>query len=125
MAPDCRWAVQVNDELRMGKGKIGRCCVRSKEWPFSPALQCIAWTFSMHVLLCSSRASKAPQRANHPVFAGAQCAHAAVGLVEKLMHSRDAARVVLRQWETSGQAKVCLRAQDTQQLVSRSSASGS
>jgi hypothetical protein len=52
-------------------------------------------------------------------FAGAQCAHAAVGLVEKLNNSREAAAyVLLRQWEECGQAKVCLKAQDSQQLVS-------
>ncbi|GAB4821988.1 hypothetical protein N2152v2_009034 [Parachlorella kessleri] len=61
---ELKMVLVVNDELRMGKGKIG-----------------------------------------------AQCAHAAVGLVEKLTHSRDtAARLVLRQWETCGQAKRALAA---------------
>ena len=88
---------------------------------FHPSLLQSVSKLSMRGLRSISRSLQAPQRANHRVAAGAQCAHAAVGLVEKLSHSRDAARVVLRQWETSGQAKVCLRAQDTQQLVSRSS----
>lgn len=46
---------------------------------------------------------------------GAQCAHAAVGLVERL-GSRHSA--VLRQWEACGQPKICLRAESSQQLVS-------
>ena len=58
----------VNDELKMGKGKIG-----------------------------------------------AQCAHAAVGIVEKLNERHDH---VLAAWEECGQAKVCLKASDSQELVS-------
>lgn len=64
---ELKMVLVVNDELKMGKGKIG-----------------------------------------------AQCAHASVGLVEKLHESGEVVR--LQQWEELGAAKVCLRASDTQEL---------
>ena len=42
---------------------------------------------------------------------GAQCAHAAVGAVERLHELRQG--VLLRQWELCGQPKICLRAAST------------
>lgn len=44
---------------------------------------------------------------------GAQCAHAAVGAVERVAASQP---VLLQQWEECGQAKVCLRAESTAAL---------
>ena len=49
------------------------------------------------------------------MLAGAQCAHAAVGAVERLHDARQGA--ALAQWERCGQPKICLRANST--LVSR------
>lgn len=60
-------ACQVNDELKMGKGKIG-----------------------------------------------AQCAHAAVAVVERVAESQPH---ILDAWEENGQAKICLRADSTTTLV--------
>lgn len=63
---ELKMVLVVNDELKMGKGKIG-----------------------------------------------AQCAHAAVGAVERMGASHPLA---LRQWEEMGQAKICLRAESTAAL---------
>ncbi|KAI7841693.1 hypothetical protein COHA_004560 [Chlorella ohadii] len=64
---ELKMVLVVNDELKMGKGKIG-----------------------------------------------AQCAHAAVGAVERLHELRQTA--ALAYWERCGQPKVCLRASSTQEL---------
>ena len=65
-------------------------------------------------LTCCPCAVACPARA-----AGAQCAHAAVGLVEKLNEGGGRHEALLRQWEYCGQAKICLKAQDSQELVRR------
>lgn len=44
---------------------------------------------------------------------GAQCAHAAVGLVDRERRRRPE---VLRHWESTGQAKICLKAKDDVEL---------
>ncbi|EFN58132.1 hypothetical protein CHLNCDRAFT_14837, partial [Chlorella variabilis] len=64
---ELKMVLVVNDELKMGKGKIG-----------------------------------------------AQCAHAAVGAVERLHERRQTA--ALHQWEACGQPKVCLRGASTLEL---------
>ncbi|PSC72483.1 Peptidyl-tRNA hydrolase mitochondrial [Micractinium conductrix] len=64
---ELKMVLVVNDELKMGKGKIG-----------------------------------------------AQCAHAAVGAVERLHEQRWG--TVLHHWEACGQPKICLRASTTAEL---------
>lgn len=53
--------------------------------------------------------------------AGAQCAHAAVGIVERLAPTKP---VLLAQWEGGGQAKICLSARDDVELRSLAAAAG-
>ena len=45
--------------------------------------------------------------------AGAQCAHAAVGIIESLSARHQ---VLLRRWEDYGQPKICLKAKDDVEL---------
>ena len=47
-------------------------------------------------------------------FAGAQCAHGAVGIVEEL-HAQGK-QVLLAQWEECGQPKICLKARDDHEM---------
>lgn len=61
----------VNDELKMGKGKVA-----------------------------------------------AQCAHAAVGMIDQLTQSNQ--QTLLKKWESMGQPKICLRAQSSVHLVALS-----
>lgn len=48
------------------------------------------------------------------VYSGAQCAHAAVGIVDEL-HEQGCGSLLL-QWEEAGQPKICLRARDNIEL---------
>ena len=107
----------VNDELKMGKGKTGGCVAG---WASGVALQpprrCTGW---LNVDRRASAASGRPPFLASPpccLLAGAQCAHAAVGAVERLHEARQGA--ALAQWERCGQPKICLRANST--LVSQS-----
>lgn len=45
---------------------------------------------------------------------GAQCAHAAVGLVQKLQRRKD---VLLRQWDECGQTKIVLKCSNLEEMM--------
>ena len=108
---EIKMVLVVNDELRMGKGKIGEPCAppepRPLRWLASAAhgdLRGRGWRVQTgRVLVCR-------------VLAGAQCAHAAVGLVDSL---GDTQPDLLQHWENCGTPKICLRAQSTVELVRR------
>lgn len=46
---------------------------------------------------------------------GAQCGHAAVGAYSSLLQSNN--KSLLTQWESNGQAKICVRVENEQQLL--------
>ena len=48
--------------------------------------------------------------------AGAQCGHAAVGVLQKYQN-KAAHEMAFRQWEYMGQAKIALRVQDEDEMV--------
>ena len=81
----------------MGKGKTG-AQVRSEGCVVRPMAQCASVRRSHTV----SSASSAPQ-----------CAHAAVGIFERLILTRPKA---LAAWKDGGEAKICLRASDEAEL---------
>lgn len=70
-------------------------------------------------LQCTASASSRLSQVNESLKMGkgkigAQCAHAAVGLVEEVAFSEPG---LLNAWARGGQAKICLRGLDTPQLV--------
>jgi PTH2 family peptidyl-tRNA hydrolase len=94
---ELRLILVVNEGLKMGKGKTG-AQVRSEGSVVQPMAQYACVRHSRNV----SSASAAPQ-----------CAHAAVGIFERLILTRPRA---LAAWKDGGEAKICLRASDEAEL---------
>ena len=106
----------VNHSLSMGKGKIGECSCRRGSPPLGGGGCCFP--------LCRSASRRPAGQPPAPAAvapAGAQCAHAAVGVVEDLLLASDEeaeeAEALLERWEESGTTKVCLKAPDEQEMV--------
>ena len=126
-AEELKMVLVVNDELKMGKGKIGgRMGGGSLAGELGalqlPPRRCFGWLPARRYLSrrfltrhCPLLPPCLPACSHGHLLAGAQCAHAAVGAVERLHDARQGA--ALAQWERCGQPKICLRANST--LVSQ------
>lgn len=107
----------VNDELKMGKGKVrpqllqaaASCCSGCAGFRGQLTAPCIG-----ALLFCATVWLMSALPCRQCLQIGAQCAHAAVGAVERLHELRQTA--ALAYWERCGQPKVCLRASSTQVL---------
>jgi peptidyl-tRNA hydrolase len=111
----------VNQSLGMGKGKIGAHKVArhvshtaagvdwSKDHACAPPLPA--------PLSAVPRATQhvSAHHATTAHLAGAQCAHAAVGVLQK--HFNSATEVAFRQWERFGQPKITLKIPDETAMV--------
>lgn len=114
----------VNNSLGMSKGKTGGL-------QLAAALPCSAAMPLCDTQLESSKLCSAPGASaactpdltpppTHPCAAGAQCAHAAVGILEAY---RDSAPTAFAQWEMCGQPKITLKVKDTDEMVRGAAAS--
>ena len=107
-AEELKLVLVVNDSLKMSKGKIGKNPVIYFLWcPYSLSVFCNIFCSTARNTNCSSLWLLFS-------FSGAQCAHAAVGMVEEL-HEKGQ-HTLLAQWEDCGQPKICLKAKDDADL---------
>jgi hypothetical protein len=119
----------VNEALKMGKGKIGECALSPRRRQLLAPTRTripahdVWWAWWYDLLY-----GPGPQLRNHvpqarapellslhgTIPAGAQCAHAAVGVVERYKAKEQ---LVFKQWSYFGQAKIALKIQDDVEMV--------
>jgi peptidyl-tRNA hydrolase len=134
---ELKMVLVVNSELKMGKGKIGGqhrmaagcwglALVRQGAPQQPPGAERRQPARPQQSSPSQARACVHPSQprwnSRIPLLAGAQCAHAAVGAVERLRGRRQAA--LLRRWEACGQPKICLQAASTQVRAPRTGGGG-
>jgi hypothetical protein len=83
----------------MGKGKIGKLRSVWEEWFLFTNIREAILNFE-HQCLCND--------------AGAQCAHAALGITQQYRSKLEAS---FKHWERHGQAKIALKIQDDDEMV--------